>query len=46
MNSLPLLTILTVLPVMGAAIAIFSGRHSRGVAQVTGIFCLLLSLVI
>jgi len=46
MNSLPLLTILTLLPVIGAAIAIFSGRHSRGVAQVTGIVCLLLSLVI
>ena len=46
MNSLPLLTILTILPVIGAAIAIFTGRHSRGVAQVTGIACLLLSLVI
>ena len=46
MNSLPLLTIITILPVIGAAIAIFSGRHSRAVAQVTGILCLLLSLVI
>jgi NADH-quinone oxidoreductase subunit M len=46
MNSLPLLTIITVLPVIGAAITIFSGRHSRAVAQVTGILCLLLSLVI
>ena len=46
MNSLPLLTIITVLPVIGAAIALFTGRHSRGVAQVTGIVSLLLSLVI
>jgi NADH-quinone oxidoreductase subunit M len=46
MNSLPLLTIITVLPVIGAAISLFTGRHSRGVAQVTGIACLLLSLVI
>ncbi|WP_109484583.1 complex I subunit 4 family protein [Occallatibacter savannae] len=46
MNSLPLLTIITVLPVIGAAISLFTRRHSRGVAQVTGILCLLLSLVI
>jgi NADH-quinone oxidoreductase subunit M len=46
MSSLPLLTIITVLPVIGAAIALFTGRHSRAVAQVTGIFCLLLSLLI
>ena len=41
MNSLPLLTIITVVPVIGAAISLFTRRHSRGVAQVTGIFCLL-----
>ena len=46
MNSLPILTLLTVLPVIGAAIALFSGRHSRGSRSVTGILCLLLSLVI
>jgi NADH-quinone oxidoreductase subunit M len=46
MNNLPLLTILTVLPVIGAFISLFTRRHSRGVAQVTGIGCLLLSLVI
>ena len=40
MNGIPWLTILTVLPVVGAAIAIFSGRHARGVAQVTGVLCL------
>jgi len=46
MNSLPLLTIITIVPVIGAAISLFTRRHSRGVAQVTGIVCLLLSLVI
>lgn len=46
MNSLPLLTIITLIPVIGAGISIFSGRNSRGVAQVTGIVSLLLSLVI
>jgi NADH-quinone oxidoreductase subunit M len=46
MNSLPLLSILTFVPVIGAVIALFTGRHSRGVAQVTGILSLLLSLVI
>jgi len=46
MQGIPWLTIITVLPVIGAAIALFAGRHSRGVAQVTGILCLVLSLVI
>jgi NADH-quinone oxidoreductase subunit M len=46
MNALPLLTLITVLPVIGAAIALFTGRHSRSVAQITGILCLVLSLVV
>jgi NADH-quinone oxidoreductase subunit M len=46
MNGIPLLTLITVLPVVGAAIALFSGRHARGVAQVTGVIALLLSVVI
>jgi NADH-quinone oxidoreductase subunit M len=46
MNTLPLLTIITVLPVIGAIIALFTRRHARGVAQVTGILCFALSLVI
>jgi len=46
MNSLPLLTIITVVPVFGAAISLFTGRHSRAVAQVTCIVSLLLSLVV
>ncbi len=32
-NGIPWLTMITVLPVVGAAIALFSGRHARGVAR-------------
>ncbi|MGA7245035.1 MAG: NADH-quinone oxidoreductase subunit M [Terracidiphilus sp.] len=45
-NGIPWLTIITVLPVVGAAIALFSGRHARGVAQVIGIIAFVLSIVI
>ncbi|HKD60220.1 MAG TPA: NADH-quinone oxidoreductase subunit M [Terracidiphilus sp.] len=46
MNGIPLLTILTLLPVIGAAIALFSGRHARGVAQVVGIIAFALAIFI
>ncbi len=46
MNALPLLTLITVLPVIGAAVAIFAKNRARGVAQITGLLCFLLSLVI
>lgn len=46
MNAFPLLTIITVLPVIGAAVALFFKRHARGVAQITGVLCFVLSLVI
>jgi NADH-quinone oxidoreductase subunit M len=42
----PILTVLTVLPVVGAAIALFSGRHARGVALLTALASLVLSLVV
>ena len=32
-NGIPWLTMITVLPVVGAAIALFSGKHARGVAH-------------
>lgn len=35
-----LLTALTVLPLIGAAIALFSGRHARGVALITALLAL------
>ena len=46
MNGMPWLTIITVLPVVGAAVALFSGRHARGVAQATGVIAFVLSLAI
>ena len=42
----PILTLLTVLPLIGAAIALFSGRHARGVALLTALFSLVITLVI
>ena len=39
-----ILTVLTVLPLAGAAIALFSGRHARAVALVTAIASLALAL--
>ncbi len=41
-----ILTLLTVLPLAGAAIALFSGRHGRGVALVTSLLSLVLALVV
>ena len=45
-NGFPWLTVITVLPVIGAAIALFTGRHARGVAQITGAIVFALSLII
>ena len=41
-----LLTLITALPVVGALIALFAGRHARAVALITALFSLALSLVI
>ncbi len=46
MNGLPVLTLLTVLPMVGAAIALFAGRHARGVALLTTLIGLAISLVV
>jgi NADH-quinone oxidoreductase subunit M len=35
MSGLPVLTLLTLVPLIGAAIALFSGKHARGVAILT-----------
>ena len=43
---MPILTLLTVVPLIGAAIALFSGKHGRGVALFTALITLVLSLVI
>ena len=42
----PILTLLTVLPLVGAAIALFAGRHARAVAIFTALACLIVSLFV
>jgi NADH-quinone oxidoreductase subunit M len=42
----PLLTALTVLPLLGAALALLIGKHARGIALITTLAGLVLSLVI
>jgi NADH-quinone oxidoreductase subunit M len=46
MNGIPLLTLLTVVPLVGAVIALVSGKHARGVAILTTGACVLLALLI
>jgi NADH-quinone oxidoreductase subunit M len=45
MSGFPILTLLTVLPLIGAAIALWSGRHARGVALITTLCSLALALI-
>ena len=42
----PILTLLTVLPLVGAAIALFAGKHARGVALLTSLACLVVALIV
>jgi NADH-quinone oxidoreductase subunit M len=46
MNGIPVLTVLTVLPLVGAAIALVAGKHARAVALVTTLLSLALALVV
>ena len=46
MNSLPLLTLLTALPVVGAVIVLLSGRHARAVAMITALAAMAVALVV
>ncbi|HXR40100.1 MAG TPA: NADH-quinone oxidoreductase subunit M [Terracidiphilus sp.] len=46
MSGIPVLTLLTVLPLIGAAIAMFSGKHARGVAIWTTGLSLALALYV
>jgi len=46
MSGIPLLTLLTVLPLAGAAISLCSGKHARGVALITTVTSLALALVV
>ena len=45
-NGIPLLTLLTAVPVVGAIIALWSGKHARGIAMITALFALALSLMV
>ncbi len=46
MSGFPILTLLIVLPLAGAAIALFSGKHARGVALLTTLTSLALALLV
>ena len=45
-SGFPILTFLTVLPLIGAAIALFAGKHARGVALITSLVCLVVALLV
>jgi NADH-quinone oxidoreductase subunit M len=46
MNGIPILTLLTVLPLAGATVAFVSGKHARAVALITTLASLVLALAI
>jgi NADH-quinone oxidoreductase subunit M len=46
MNEFPILTLLTVLPLAGAAVALVAGKHARAVALVSALASLALALVV
>ena len=46
MSGIPLLTLLTFLPLVGALIALFSGRHARLVAILASLASLAVALLI
>ncbi len=45
-TGIPILTLLTVLPLLGAALALVAGKHARGVALVTTLAALVLTLFV
>ena len=45
-NGIPVLTLLTALPVIGAIIALWSGKHARGIAMITALISLAVSLMV
>jgi NADH-quinone oxidoreductase subunit M len=45
-NGIPILTLLTALPVVGAIIALWSGKHARGIAMITALIALGLALMV
>jgi NADH-quinone oxidoreductase subunit M len=45
-SGFPILTLLTVLPLIGAVLALLARRHARAVALVTALACLVIALVV
>ena len=46
MNGIPILTLLTVLPVAGAIITLVAGKHARGVAMITALASMAVALLV
>jgi len=46
MSGIPILTLLTVLPIVGAVVALFAGKNARGVAILTSLVSLAISLYV
>jgi NADH-quinone oxidoreductase subunit M len=46
MNGVPILTVLTAVPLVGAAIAVWAGKHARAVALITTVASLALALFV
>jgi NADH-quinone oxidoreductase subunit M len=46
MNGIPLLTLLTVLPIVGAVIALWAGKYARDVALISSFVSLILALLV
>jgi NADH-quinone oxidoreductase subunit M len=45
-SSFPILTLLIVLPILGAAIVLFAGRHARAVAMIAALAAMAVALVV
>ncbi len=45
-NGIPILTLLTALPVVGAVIVLLSGKHARAVAMITALAATAVALVV
>jgi NADH-quinone oxidoreductase subunit M len=46
MNGIPILTLLTVLPIVGAVIAVWAGKYARDVALISSFVSLILALLV
>ena len=46
MSTFPILTLLIALPVLGAVIVLFSGRHARAIAMITALLAMAVALMV